>query len=272
MKSRPLSLCPELVPAVLSGRKTMTRRPMAADVRPLSVIPYNTPGVTMLGMNARPVREWFTVPDETSARLWWARPGVRAKPTAADLRRGRRWTQDAIEQHGSCRWTADELSGLCPLGMVGDNLWLRERARVVEGLHKARWPDGLVGPCIRVRYEATGNEADVPYPDRMSWIPRVGHCIPNGVHKEGSRWSGVIVEVRVERLHDITEEDARAEGIERISHVGPLRAFGWKDYGGGHGFFDPRKSFQSLWRRLYGPGTWEANPLVWVVRWKPTPA
>lgn len=63
-----------------------------------------------------------------------------------------------------------------------------------------------------------------------------------------SRISLEIVNVRIERLQDISEADAKAEGVEAV---------------GTH-----RVSYIALWNTLNGAGSWEANPWVWVVEFK----
>jgi hypothetical protein len=75
-----------------------------------------------------------------------------------------------------------------------------------------------------------------------------------------SRLTLEVVSVRMERLQDISEADAKAEGIESsdddgVTYWGPL----------GKGHFDPRVAYRSLWESLHGPGSWAANPWVWVV-------
>lgn len=83
-----------------------------------------------------------------------------------------------------------------------------------------------------------------------------------------SRLTLVVEQVRVERLQDISETDAIAEGIEMCSPR-PRGMSGWRDYGDKMGdtsrryFSDPRRSFQTLWTSLHGADAWSANP--WVV-------
>lgn len=68
--------------------------------------------------------------------------------------------------------------------------------------------------------------------------------------------------VRVERLQDISEADAIAEGLERDRQL-------WKHYSQpGFGWVDPRQSYQTLWESINGAGSWGANPWVWVVEFK----
>jgi hypothetical protein len=75
-----------------------------------------------------------------------------------------------------------------------------------------------------------------------------------------SRLTLEVVSVRVERLQAITEADARAEGLESSVDDGVTY---WGPVGKGH--FDPRVAYRSLWESLHGPGSWAANPWVWVV-------
>lgn len=81
-----------------------------------------------------------------------------------------------------------------------------------------------------------------------------------------SRITLEITDVRVERLQEISEADAIAEGIE----PGSARDF-WKLYGrGANGDMDrsPRVAYRSLWESIHGVGSWDANPWVWVVEFR----
>lgn len=68
--------------------------------------------------------------------------------------------------------------------------------------------------------------------------------------------------LRVEHVQDITEEDARREGMEERCHDGPI---------GGQWAIGPIGNFYNTWKRLYptGPKSWDANPLVVVIEFKP---
>lgn len=77
--------------------------------------------------------------------------------------------------------------------------------------------------------------------------------------------------VRVERLQDITEEDAVSEGIEMVHNGGLVP--GYRNYLEGtiiKGSLLPKVSFRSLWYLLNGVGSWNANPWVWVVEFERT--
>jgi hypothetical protein len=72
--------------------------------------------------------------------------------------------------------------------------------------------------------------------------------------------------VRVERLQDISEADALAEGIVRQADGG----YGLADTTHYH-FTDPRQSYLSLWESINGAGSVEENPWVWAVELRRLP-
>lgn len=96
--------------------------------------------------------------------------------------------------------------------------------------------------------------------------------------KSAARLFLEIEEVKVERLQDISQEDAIQEGIL-------LKDNFYHDYLGGEGFLDtttvsggalgfkntpaPIASFATLWQSINGEGSWQANPFVWAIRFRP---
>lgn len=82
--------------------------------------------------------------------------------------------------------------------------------------------------------------------------------------REAARIFLKVTGVRVERLQDISEEDAIAEGIERIADYGTT---GYKLYTQPDAAFsdiDAKWSFESLWHSINGEESWNENPFVWV--------
>ena len=147
----------------------------------------------------------------------------------------------------------------CPYGKPGDRLWVREcyRDRAIgEGGHVER------GQYV---YRATENV------DRLAerWRPSIH------MPRWASRITLEITSVRVERLQDISEADAKAEGIEtvRVSesdfrYLDYLRA-GQIDIGDKEATCGSAvKSYRTLWESINGPGSWEANPWVWVISFR----
>lgn len=88
-----------------------------------------------------------------------------------------------------------------------------------------------------------------------------GHFI-NACNKDGEPICGIYVNVRVERLNDISEEDAIAEGCQRKKS--------WSGLDGciGQVGYTAKESFSELWRSIYGDESWESNPWVWVIEFK----
>lgn len=130
-------------------------------------------------------------------------------------------------------WHVSETA--CPYGAPGDRLWVRE----TWGLYQHQFDH----ECHDVIYRADDQR---PIVDR--WRP--------SIHMP--RWASHIdlevTGVRVERLQDISEADAMAEGVpEAIPFETP-------------GFY--RQGFHDLWESINGAGSWDANPWVWVVEFQ----
>jgi hypothetical protein len=130
----------------------------------------------------------------------------------------------------------------CPYGQPGDRLWVRETwAYHVHAQAAMRDEDG---PWV---YAADGAPAlQMRLCDR--WRP--------SIHMP--RWACRLVlevtSVRVERLQDISEADAQAEGCDL-----PARDQSWNQC---------RRWYRDLWEQINGTGSWDANPWVWVVEFK----
>lgn len=146
----------------------------------------------------------------------------------------------------------------CPFGQVGDRLWVREAWRTTSAWDITP-PRDLPG-CVDLHYEADGR----PNAHFCFGKLRPGMFMPRGA----SRITLEITGVRVERLQDISEANAIAEGIERGAAEGY-----WKLYGrDANGDMDrsPRVAYRSLWESINGPDSWDANPWVWVLEFKKT--
>lgn len=140
----------------------------------------------------------------------------------------------------------------------GDRLYVREAWRSVAPLDDTSpkdMADLLVPP---IRYEADG--------ESVNWKEWRGHDagrFRQGMHmpRWASRITLIVTEVRVQRLQEIIEADAWAEGVEDCGEVDGGRAIP------GHG----RDLFQSLWDSLNadrGFG-WDANPWVAAYTFRP---
>lgn len=160
----------------------------------------------------------------------------------------------------------------CPYGRPGDRLWGREAHRFVVGFDNR--PPRDVSEGTPVRYECDG----------VDLIPGVGpagggwtwgkYRPPMFMPRWASRILLEITEVRVQRLHEISEEDAIAEGVQWLDHppacAGQQPARGWRGYENNQPLYrdSARDSFRSLWVSINGIDSWDANPCVWAVSFK----
>jgi hypothetical protein len=178
----------------------------------------------------------------------------------------------------------------CKYGKEGDTLWVRETWGAV-------WPADEPVPLRQCEIEY---RADLPpgctdrpgqWPADEGNGPEVPKWRPS-IHmpRWASRITLRITDIRVERLQDISEDDARAEGSEARPFPGPWWQ-GYRDLGDGQLFhqqaigetapdwmIEPKKmpqtpwldrsardGFRSIWMGLHGPDAWDPNPWVWVI-------
>lgn len=162
----------------------------------------------------------------------------------------------------------------CPYGAVGDRLWVREtwaphadEGQTFINYHAAKSGNGGVTEPGLVRpeifYRADGGD-----PFINNWRPSIH------IPRWASRINLEVTDVRLERLQEISEEDAKAEGA--LWHEGLKSAdgsaighSGWR-HDPEHGVVWPtaRDSFFSLWERINGTESLRANPWVWVVSFR----
>jgi len=150
----------------------------------------------------------------------------------------------------------EETGGLyCPYGQPRDRLWVRECWADVRGMG---FEPGLfpLGAAYR---------ADCTSADSLRIAKEYGAIWSPSIHmpRKLSRITLEIASVRVERLQDISEEDAKAEGAENGFYDGPC----WEPSDDpsciGH-----RDGFCIDWQSIHGPDSWDENPWVWVVEFK----
>lgn len=148
-------------------------------------------------------------------------------------------------------WSAACPGPYNPPGNIGDRLWVRECF--------AAWWD----TATKTRSHVMGYRADIDDPgwegfgyDNPWWLDAKWEP---SIHmpRAFSRITLEIVNVRVERLQNITPADAIAEGIAPVSY---------------HDLDcesrNPVHDFRSLWESINGDGSWLANPWVWVIEFK----
>lgn len=148
-------------------------------------------------------------------------------------------------------------------GQPGDRLWVRETFAdlIGSGIEHRPTPSS---PIQRFAYAADttpGSYSDECRKDYgIKWTPSIH------MPRSACRILLEVTGVRVERLNDISEEDAKAEGA--MYHDGRgIGHSGWRhDYKDVHA--NARSSFVRLWEEINGVESWESNPWVWVVEFK----
>ena len=173
-------------------------------------------------------------------------------------------------------WKGEPISDFsripCPYGQPGDRLIVKEHVwmwceKVPNGTTKkgrAKFKyvpmryaqifycsDHPEKPTIKVFSEYRGYE--------WAWRKKLGRYIP----RWASRITLEITSVRVERLQDISDADAKAEGCSISQRIESLGRQDWPEFPA-----DYRESFSCLWESINGPGSWAANPWVWVIEFR----
>lgn len=223
-KERPILFNGDMVRALLDGRKTQTRRVMKAQPEPT---PDDYPGQAGHWFPCHVVQSMVHVERDIEGSDW----GLA----------------------GTC----------CPYGDVGDRLWVREtfQGPLVDQEEMEKDPTYFKNMSRyknpkHCAYRASGDSCEYVDPDGdliQRWRPSIH------MPRWASRITLEIVSVRVERLQDISEADAKAEGVNGEAEAVAV----------GLEWFDkPRRAFRFLWESISGAGSWEANPWVWVVEFK----
>lgn len=144
---------------------------------------------------------------------------------------------------------------ICKYGKPGDLLWVREKFTPLPfdmvnqrtGLHFSYFAD-----C-----DAESLEIAKEY--GFKWKPSIH------MPKDAARIWLMIEDIRVERVQEISQIDAQAEGIEPVTLHGESK---WKRYDEGFCTEYPAISFKTLWISINGEESWKANPWVWVIQFR----
>lgn len=170
----------------------------------------------------------------------------------------------------------------CPYGKPGDRLWVRETC-FINDYRESSVPENERADC-EIHYRADGIPDFEGEEELIRWRPSIH------MPRWASRTLLEITDVRVERLQNISDEQAQAEGCfhtdygRKCGHTGK----GWTDVGdcaAPEAHHPPRNgwmwdkttspdqclgtatwAFAHLWQSV--GGEWDANPWVWVVEFK----
>lgn len=161
-------------------------------------------------------------------------------------------------------WFGDEegdIQFLGPYGQPGDRLYVRETWRTSGDGGRADYLAPRDLQPHAVWYDANGKAPA----DECVGKTRVSIHMP----RWASRILLEIVSVRVERLNDCSDADALAEGIDVDLMLELQDNYDIVCAGtGAAGRATPQSMYRDLWESINGYGSWDANPLVWVVKFK----
>lgn len=158
-------------------------------------------------------------------------------------------------QNGKGGW-GGLVGDVCPFGDVGDRIWVRETWAEAGAsapdlkLYRANYP-----AHVPTHYE------NVPPAEDVRWTPSIH------MPRWASRITLEITDVRVERLHSISERDALREGLFQLPASGRyclqpgMQYFGMASH-------SAKEVYSWLWASIYGEESWAANPWVWVIKFK----
>lgn len=242
VKEHPILFSAPMITAILAGRKTQTRRLVRWAPR--------EPGFDLL---------------HSSVVAGHYGTGL---PTSGWVLRSR--------GAGSC-WNDRTQRQRCRYGVPGDRLWVREAwkkegRRCSDDMHMLEEDHACSEHCDQtyVYYAATPREGLRAKPDRAR-ITYLDDSTPlTDFYRKGwkpsihmPRWASRIqldvTDVRVQRLHEISEEDARAEGVDLAG--GPRKGKDWAS--------SARDAFATLWDSINADRmSWASNPWVWAVSFR----
>lgn len=225
-----------MVQAILDGRKTQTRR----------VVKFKPElDVTSAGV--------FCAPGKAYDDLW-------------------AWLTGDPQDSETWEWRGEPFR--CPYGVPGDRLWVRETWAHYQTVNQVRRNDGRSFSEISdglAAYRADGHDS---ISDLKEHIRVVSGCDLEAVEVNGDRWRPSIhmprwacrivleiTEVRVERLQDISEVNAVAEGC-KAGDGSPENGFPTEAP------YPARAAFAGLWDSINGDGSFERNDFVWALTFK----
>ncbi|MDR4741868.1 hypothetical protein [Klebsiella pneumoniae] len=164
------------------------------------------------------------------------------------------WSEDA--EHACDFWHP------CPLGAVGDRIWVRETFCPVDDTQYGgeKWVDYRATPKFEASHPA-GWDCAPNDAEALKWRPSIH------MPRWASRILLEITNVGVQRLQDISSGDAVREGICQLPASGRYCVSPGDQYFGGASR-SAKEVYSWLWSSIYGEGSWKDNPWVWVIEFK----
>lgn len=219
MKTKPILFSTPMIKAILDGSKTQTRRIM--NDQPQNNLLYCGTGK----------KYWAENPDDLSAKYYKCPYEIGQILWVRETWRIVRWN------------VGDPFKIQFKDGSVINNIYLNEERAIDYNIQST---DQCIDAGLTSNHDCFFHFDLKDCPTK--WRPSI--FMP----KEAARIFLKVINVRVERLHDISESDAIAEGI--IIEKTP--------------FIEPANAFASLWQSINGKKSWAQNPFVWVYEFERT--
>ena len=147
------------------------------------------------------------------------------------------------------------IAGLCPFGNVGDLIYVRETFAALGHNDYQQVNPNHISEIHEYRYKASEKESIANCEDHevrgYKWVPSIH------MPKHASRLTLKVTDVRIERVQDITEDQAKSEGIA----PGFTNEFGKCPVVPNY-----RDGFFRTWNNIYN--NWDQNPYVWVIEFE----
>jgi hypothetical protein len=221
MKERPILMHARSINGILEGRKTQTRRII------------KIPQVYLSGYGASIVK--MSMVDGEALIEGWPKQ------------------EREMGNFGRCQRIKS------PYGQPGDRLWVRENWMAGIALYDPK----KVFMCVYLDINGKVSEFDKMAPDvppesrsnALAWKKKPSIHMP----RWASRLTLEVLSIDVQRVQDISEADAKAEGcqIPEVMHADePVERYDYRTY------------FRALWDDTNGKGAWERNDWCWVVDFK----
>jgi len=239
MSERPIVFSAPMIRALIAGRKTQTRRVLTPGTCTVlgNRVTAKSPAWTGLKFD----RAWSRTHSPASGG---PRPHLAAP-----------WVHPEDEARGM---EADAIYRVDPAIEVGDRLWVKEACgRRTASFLGIEAKNGVEEAFYRADDEDVLNEHEF---NLCPWWE--GKTIsPIFMPRWASRLTLVVTDVRVQRLRDISDEDAIAEGCKVVrDHCHVFEGSGYDRIGLCH--TSPAMAFSCRWDEIHGSGSWAANPWV----------
>lgn len=157
-----------------------------------------------------------------------------------------------------------DVAKFCPHGEPGGRIWVKEAHAQFAVGNKT----GISPQCVayRATCDADGGFEYVNNGNEVMRLKVTKWSSPLYMPRWASRITLEITEVRVQRLHDITEDDARAEGVERDTSPCDHTRLSCEEIGClGQTY---RAGYCEAWCSIHGDDAWQKNPLVWAISFR----